>query len=466
MMKKRKYLPIAAIAAVALVAAACSSSDPVATTDPDPGEEMGPTPEDIAEDIAEAKAATDKALAIAMALSETSTTVATGTNGVPTTAAATRSTEAAGGEIEITVSSTENTGLTPAYAMSEDMSPPAIADWHGETHMRSPEDEPVEIVNIYTNIKMAEGNKLVYEIANVPAPGTAPNVIVLADNMKESYASNVDDAEMDAETVMGSVNGIPGAFTCKAGNCEVTFVQTPPPGVDAKTVAGFTGDWAFESTNDVESQAAQKDDYVYFGYWLRANEEDNEFAFATFAGGGDEFATGETALALTELEGSATYNGVAGGKYVEKELGLVEGQAKPVSASGGYFTATATLTATFGGGAIPMDDHDKITGVINNFKDGTTGDDLDFTVNLSARIDGEGLAAAAEDLLGPMVNAAHGNLPNTSGDWTATFFGPAAVDDTTTDVNEEFTTLPTGVAGDFEAHFADGHVAGGYAATR
>ena len=401
-------------------------------------------------DTAAAKAATDKALAIAMALNDTSMTMAATDNSVPDTATATRSTEAAGGEIKITVSSSENTGLAPAYAMSEDMSPPAIDGWNGQTHMRSPEDAPVEIVNIYTNIQEAKANKLVYGVNDIPPPAIQA-VIVFDDAEKPSYTGYDDEAEQDDETAMGSFNGIPGTFTCTTGTCSVNFVATPGPGVAKGTVSEALGaGWAFESTDDAESQAAQKDDYLYFGYWLQANEEDNEFAFATFSGGGVPPFT-----ALGNLEGKATYNGAAGGKYVEKELGLVDGQAKPISASGGYFTATATLTATFGGTAIPMDDHDKITGVINNFKDGTTGDDLDFTVNLSADIGENGLTVDSA-----AVTAAHGNLPNTGGTWDATFFGPIGEGDV---VN---TTLPTGVAGNFEAHFADGHVAGGYAATR
>ena len=334
--------------------------------------------------------------------------------------------------------------------------------------MRSPEDDPAEVVNIYTNIKMAKGNKLVYDNDTSGDTGNdAPDFptlgigseIVLAGSMKTSYASNDGNDEVDAESVMGTYNGIPGTFTCADGTCTVTFVSDPGPGVDAGTVQtlGNAG-WAFESAENHESVADQQSDYLYFGYWLRMANDDGEYGFATFAGGGDEFSTGDTPL--TDLEGRATYNGAAGGKYVTKELALVDGVVDTASASGGYFTATAMLTATFGGGAIPTNDHNKITGTISNFKDGVTGDDLGFTVNLSAGIVGTGI-----DM--PVVTAAHGSLPNTGGTWDATFFGPNGEDDSdTADVNEENTTLPTGIAGNFDAHFADGDVVGSYAATR
>ena len=97
-----------------------------------------------------------------MALNPDTATVAAAGNSVPDTATATRSTEADGRRDQNQGVELITCTLTPAYAMSEDMSPPAIDDWNGQTHMRSPEDEPVEIVNIYTNIKPAKGMKLAY----------------------------------------------------------------------------------------------------------------------------------------------------------------------------------------------------------------------------------------------------------------------------------------------------------------
>ena len=98
------------------------------------------------------------------------------------------------------------------------------------------------------------------------------------------------------ETVMGTFNGIPGTLTCTAGLAE--SLRRYCPGVAAGTVQSMTGGWAFESTENHESAAAQKMDYLYFGYWLQANEEDNEFAFASFAGGGMAFDTGDRHCSL------------------------------------------------------------------------------------------------------------------------------------------------------------------------
>ena len=387
--------------------------------------------------------------------------VAADDNGVPTAAAVTRSTEAGGGETKITLSSSENENIDPAYAMSEDMAPPAIMDWHGQTHMRGGEDDvPAEIVNIYTNIKAAEGKKLAYG----PSPGTPippvgfSSVIVLLDSDETSYTGYADDAEQDDETVMGTYNGIPGTFTCTTGTCTVGFVETPGPGVDSGTVASLGNGWAFESTDDVELQADQKTDYLYFGYWLQMPADaDGDHAFATFSGGGMAF--GGT---INQLLGEATYDGAAGGKYVTKELELVQGNVETASAVGGYFTADATLTAVFGGTDIPADDQYKISGTIDNFEDGATGEDLGFNVNLTAI----SLTTGGPIYTSETVNAAHGTVPNTDGSWNVSFFGPVGVADDDAEGDETLTTLPTGVAGDFSAEFPDADVAGGFTATR
>ena len=403
---------------------------------------------------------TAKALNIAMAIRMP--TDAQDDNGVPTGAAVKRSTEAAGGETKITLSSSVNDDIDPAYAMSEDMSPPAIMDWHGQTHMRGgEEDVPVEVVNIYTDIQLAEGKKLAYAPAPdgspIPPPGLS-SVIVLADSDDVSYTGYGDDAEQDDETVMGTYNGIPGTFTCTTGTCTVGFFTTPAPGVDPGTAETWVGGWAFESTDDVESQAVQKMDHLYFGYWLQMPADaDGDHGFATFSGGGMPFDG-----TIGDLLGEATYNGAAGGKYVTKELALVEGKVETASAVGGYFTADATLTAVFGD-AILMDGRNKISGTIDNFKDGATGEDLGFTVNLTA-ID---IMDGGPSYTSETVTAAHGTVLNTDGGWNVSFFGPAeTVNDTDTMEDETKTTLPTGVAGDFNAEFPDADVAGGFAATK
>ena len=115
-----------------------------------------------------------------------------------------------------------------------------------------------------------------------------------------------------AETVMGTINGASGTFTCAAGACSVAFAGE---GAVDGTVQSLTGDWDFTSTGYVESEATPDLDHLYFGFWLQesgdAGEGEYEAMFRTVSGGGMPF-TG----AVTTLEGKATYNGAAAGKYV------------------------------------------------------------------------------------------------------------------------------------------------------
>ena len=69
---------------------------------------------------------------------------------------------------------------------------------------------------------------------------------------------------------------------------------------------------------------------------------------------------------VQELEGRATYEGSATGVYVKRRVtpdGAVDNRR------GGQFTADATLTATFGGGSVPANDHYSIMGSIDNFRE-------------------------------------------------------------------------------------------------
>ena len=407
-----------------------------------------PSAGDIAEQM---KMATAQALGVAKAIM--SPMVAASANGVPAVAMIERSTE---GMHTITLMNTDGGDFDPEYAASE-MATPEIASWHGETQMRTPDKAPMENAVIYTDIKSATPQKLVHESDGEPIPTVAGNVIVLADD-ELGYTGYGDDSDREDESVMGALNGIPGTFTCTMASCEVAFVPEAD-GVAENTVSMLTGVWKFESTANVESQATQDGDYLYFGYWLRMADDDGNYAFATFSGGRMEFTA---AGATGELEGSATYAGKAGGKYVKKGLELVDGQVEPTSATKGQFTADVALTAYFGGNDVSMTKHDTIHGTIKKFMDGDQ--ELDFEVKLeSTKFTNTAAFPLTTD--DGKASGRHGTVLSTSGSWSGQFFGPGeTVNDLATTVDEIKTTYPTGVAGEFDVHFPDAHVAGGYGA--
>ena len=106
--------------------------------------------------------------------------------------------------------------------------------------------------------------------------------------------------------------------------------------------------------------------YLYFGWWLRTNEDGpvEASAFRGVAG------TAPTALTgVNDLAGSAvTYTGAAAGKYAIYN---------PLDSSGhaGHFTADATLTAKFSGTGA------GISGTIDNFM--ANGESMPWSVALN-----------------------------------------------------------------------------------
>ncbi len=244
---------------------------------------------------------------------------------------------------------------------------------------------------------------------------------------------------------MGTFRGVAGTFTCETAGCTITRD-------DDGDITAVSSEWSFESTDPVDSLAVQATDYLFFGAWLETTDEDAANVFKVFAGGDVTWAgTASTAV------GSATYEGAAAGMYATKENEIKpDGTVGPVDGSvmAGEFVAKARLTANFGGPGLAANDHFMITGAIYDFMDGT--EMLDFMVNLSTAA-GTGVRTAFG---APEASASFGTNPSTSASWSYGFFGAADPD------GDGSNLLPTGIAGVFDAHFANGHLAGGFGATR
>ena len=361
--------------------------------------------------------------------------------------------------------------LPDLFAAADDITrsmPPALTGWMGQTQSRTVAGT-TDMVTVYTDIKNATPQKLKYSDATgatvIPDPATTGNLIVLED--QEGDYSNDDGTE-----IKGTVNGIAGTFTCAGDSCTAvaTLGTGATPGQDANTVTtALAVGWSFESDENIESQATQDPDYLYFGYWLQ-DEGDNDFAFNTFFGGAAQFTPPNALLtntdaAFTAVESKAVYNGGAAGKYVEKTLAIQGGTAEPVAIAGDYFTADAQLTAYFGTSTdVPSNMHNTIRGTISDFKN-SSGDDVNFRINLesidfSTTTDGSFTGGEVAGIHGSGSDITQTLEGTAGGGWKGQFFGPAA------ETGAEATTRPTGVAGDFQAHFNDAHVVGAFGATR
>jgi hypothetical protein len=421
-----------------------------------------------------ATAAKDMALGVATALMTTATD--TDNDNIPDAATITRGTT---GDPEITLANANTNALGPTdaeFAVSDD-APAAIMGWSGQMQTRMTEADSTaspavvdatETVVIYSNKANAKPEKLMYGGTGtaIPTPTALTTVITVAGTETE-WSNNFDDEDEMPDTVMGTINGVAGTFTCdaagtSASTCGVTRIDDSQV---ENAVSALTGAWAFESTDYHEDSATQDPEHLYFGFWLQ-DQGDDTFGFLPFSGAGGTELEFDASAAIV---GRATYAGAAAGKYVEKTLGIVNGEAEPVSASGGKFTADANLTATFGGAGIPSEQHNKITGSISNFQD-EDGNSLSFNVNLKAELaTGQTTLGNKFGVIAPentSLTAAHGNVPSSSGGWSGTFVGATVDDTTTTTVDESTISTPTGIHGIFNAHFNDGDVVGAFAAER
>ena len=250
----------------------------------------------------------------------------------------------------------------------------------------------------------------------------------------------------DDEALAGTFAEVSGTYTCVSG-CSLS-------GESDGRFDAIGGTWHFTPDDENVPVDVPDSDYVHFGYWLNETEVGGEPAYMVdaIAGGTAESAIGT----VQSLEGRATYTGAATGLYVIKTFTLDGEVQNPM---GGQFTADTMLTATFGGSSVPAISHYSIVGSIKDFVDRSGGAiDSSWSVELKAARFGTQQGAMLE---GETV----GDADADAGSWDGRFFGPVALDsDDTTSGNQS--TLPSAVAGTFDAQFTNGAVIGSFGAEK
>ena len=245
----------------------------------------------------------------------------------------------------------------------------------------------------------------------------------------------------------GTFHGVAGTYECTTPPCTVS---TANDGMISS--AGDTRTFTPDSDLAGEVMIDLPDaDHLYFGCWLKepADAED-AYAFRTFSGGTVPFAVGNkfTSGNNDELLGTASYQGRAAGQYVTKDFtgGVLSG------GRAGVFTATASLTANFGGDDIAVNDQFNIRGSVTEFRDVERGRALEgWRVTLN-KVDLAPGSASFDGTAGDTTTATLGGVTGT-GTWEGAFFGNARADG-----------KPGAVAGVFDAHLPAAHIAGGFGA--
>ena len=159
------------------------------------------------------------------------------------------------------------------------------------------------------------------------------------------------------------------------------------------------------------------------GYWFQVAQDGVVTVNMVGVEGNSAANDGNTSgVATDDLEGSADYSGKALGLSVYKTF--TGGQQTSISS--GEFTADVELQATFGADAM-------LKGTIDNFQGNAVG--TGWTVSLEEK-----------EFRQPGETKGGGDV----GAWA-------------TGTNGAADARPTGIFGTFNAHFSNGHAAGGYA---
>ena len=282
----------------------------------------------------------------------------------------------------------------------------------------------------------------------VAAAGTTGTTVLSFQHAVDDDDATDEDESRDAAMVPGTYNGAMGNYKCNASaaNCTVT-VNTE----GVVSAVSNENDWIFIPTDGATSDQPDYD-YLSYGFWLQKTTDSDGVVMydevETFASSSVTASEGGT---LDTVNGSASYTGGATGVYVRHVYSAGGGELE--SSTSGHFTATAKLVAHFAGGSIPADDHNTVTGTISRFML-SGGETNDWSVAL------EGTRGSGANTISGTANGG-GN----AGTFSGTYYGAVTADDaTTTDMNES--VYPSSVAGEFNANFSNGAVAGAFGASQ
>ena len=293
----------------------------------------------------------------------------------------------------------------------------------------------------------------------------AGQITVLAAVEDDDQTMDVDETVAAFETD-ATFDGAEGTLKCAgATDCTVTL--------DADgDITAFGNGWEFTPDPKITVDVPDAN-YLSYGFWLKktADADDattyNEVETFAMATGHPE--TGDSDL--SEVEGSATYDGDAVGVYVKNVL---DDQANIVSATSGHFKAGVVLNANFGGGNVAANDQFTIGGTVTGF-DLQHGETNDWAVSLGladlsgGRVGGgdPGKSAPGSSHNNEFSGVATGDSTAAAGSWNGAFYGSSEeVDHDMDNATPVINPQPVAVIGEFNANFTDGTAAGGYGANK
>ncbi len=225
-----------------------------------------------------------------------------------------------------------------------------------------------------------------------------------------------------APGIDGKYHGVDGKYSVATGGTNASLGLN-----DAGELEILTGDDLVFTPNNVADNVMVEDNaYLNLGWWL-AEDRHGEFTgveVAAFAAGANAVYDGSN---YGDLSGTATFKGIAAGKYVHRSTAGLDG---------GHFTADAELTANFNFELDGTTAGNSVTGMIDSFmQDGTSLGE--WSVSLKANIDAVSATGVA-DIQDDDSSAKFGELDESTVGFDLTFSGTDREDD-----------MPSGASGHF-----------------
>ena len=365
---------------------------------------------------------------------------------------------------------------------AHDMDAPTISGWPHQTQsMRADDDDSTEIVAIYTDVGLPGPKSLLLdEMAGQNSFFTITDGDTAAtDFVKNASTAGLPSAPDTGSTTVllgesttpigggaarlqfsGTWRGVPGTFVSTDTDQIIVTARLDEDDEEALTANFDGGTWTFQPDNVKAMVAVPDEDYIWFGWWKDEPDEKTgdpasfAYGFRTAAGGSDGFTDGGTTIQA--IEGKATYVGAATGKFA-----METGSRLAPTYDADAFTATARLTADFGGDpdddAVDNVDDGTIKGSITDFQRGDGSALAGWKVTLNEiELDAGGADfASTSQTADDNAVAEIGGIKSGMGGWSGSFFGNGRDDG-----------QPDGVVGRFDATFtgANAHIAGSYGA--
>ena len=334
----------------------------------------------------------------------------------------------------------------PTYTLSEDKDTTVTANhgWAGKRYADPAGGDMVEAM-VYSNVgEPTQGDKFGQIGITTAVSGyvyglSAAGMVAVDTSATAAHVNRVGGSSFDQSagvkrfslpspnpnsqtvvTVPGSFHGVSGTYTCTpatavcAANVSGRGFQlgTVPSATDATFTDGG-GTWMFKPANP-ESRVTESADthYASYGWWIRKSADGKTFTASAFVDNKDDGTTANVpaATGLNALNGTATYQGGAAGKYA---LSSSTGGTNDA----GHFTARATLEADFTVNTADDTTTNGITGMIDMFI-GADGESRDWEVKLN------GSPIADTGGIGDTTDGTEWSIDGTAaaddGNWTGT----------------------------------------------